>query len=313
VDTPVLELLPDNIKAKATLKIIKEHNGIIVIGAYDTIKELKDFISQIDQPVPQVLIEAIVVDFKTDKIKSEGVEMFLGDKDTTQGGIRKFFPLINTVMDGTEGNLRLGQLENLLNIKRIGRLPKNFFMLISALEKKELAKVISRPQIATLNGHPASITVGQTQYYLIKKESSTPTSGTTTTQTTEEFQTIQADMSLKVTPWVSAAGEITTEISPNFNTPRQSLDSKIPPTIDRRELSSTVRLKDGETIILGGLIRTTEDRTMSQFPLLGRIPWLGRLFRNESVSKNQSELIVYLTPHLYYGSEGSVDIKDIDK
>jgi len=106
---------------------------------------------------------------------------------------------------------------------------------------------------------------------------------------------------LEITPWVSSSGEVTTEIHPEFNTPVGNFNSEVPPTINSRVLDSTVRLKDGETIILGGLIQDTESVNYNKVPILGDIPLLGKLFRNRSIDNSKSELIIFITPYVFYG------------
>lgn len=105
-------------------------------------------------------------------------------------------------------------------------------------------------------------------------------------------------MELKIIPWVSASGEITVEIHPEFSTPKGSLDPTRPPTIDHRILDSTVRLREGETIILGGLRQTIDNVTINKFPILGSIPLVGRLFQNRSKNKTTAELLILVTPYL---------------
>ena len=106
---------------------------------------------------------------------------------------------------------------------------------------------------------------------------------------------------MEITPWVSASGDVTVDIKPEFKTPVGSLSSEVPPTINSRILDSTVRLKDGETIILGGLIQESNVDNVNKVPILGNIPLLGRLFRNKSTSTIKSELVVFVTPHVFYG------------
>ncbi|MCH9032238.1 MAG: hypothetical protein IIB00_08275, partial [candidate division Zixibacteria bacterium] len=88
-------------------------------------------------------------------------------------------------------------------------------------------------------------------------------------------------------------------------------DPDIPPTIDRRVLESMVKVGDGETIVLGGLVSTTETESVKKFPFLGDIPIIGRLFQNKTKTSNKSELMIYITPHVYYGSEGSINIENV--
>ena len=94
---------------------------------------------------------------------------------------------------------------------------------------------------------------------------------------------------------------ITVEIKPDFKTPVGQFSSALPPTINRRALSSTLIIKDGETIVLGGLIQEGETEQSSRVPILGSIPLIGGLFSSTSKSATKTELLIYVTPHLSYG------------
>jgi type IV pilus assembly protein PilQ len=176
------------------------------------------------------------------------------------------------------------------------------------------ANIRSHPKIASLNGHSASIKIGTTQYYLLKSTTIYPSQQTSiSTETSERFEKVEADMSLEVTPYVNTTGELIVDVKPEFNTPAQAFNPEIPPTINRRVLNSTVRLKDGETIVLGGLVQTNKTATVDKLPILGSIPIIGRLFQNRFSVDQNSELMIYITPHVYYGSEGSIDLESVLK
>ncbi|MBN4057058.1 type II and III secretion system protein, partial [bacterium AH-315-J21] len=195
----------------------------------------------------------------------------------------------------------------------LGKLTDKFFVRLSALSNEGKAKVIQRPQIATLNGHTASIAIGTTQYFLLDSKTVYPSAQTdVSTQTSQRFETIEANISLEVTPNVTESGEVIVHIKPEFSTPAgQGFDPDIPPTINKRVIESTVRLRNGETIVLGGIVNSTESVTINKLPILGDIPLLGRLFQNRSSTKNETELMIYITPHIYYGSEGAIDIEEV--
>ncbi len=296
----IIELLPASITSQAALKIIKEHNGLMVIGSHDVIQEAQEFVDQIDFPIPQILIEALVVDYNTTDISEFSLEAGTRPPEDTSRMNFSFFPDIKVDARSDYLNKQLSILSPHLGLSQVGKLPRNFYVKLEAMEQDGKANIRSRPQIATLNGHTASISIGTTQYFILK--SNTPYTNYTQQQPyvteTERFEKITAQMELKITPWVSASGEITVEIHPEFSTPKGSLNSSTPPTIDHRILDSTVRLKDGETIILGGLRQTTDNSTYKKFPILGDIPLLGRLFQNHSKNITESELVVYVTPHL---------------
>lgn len=302
----LLELLPQRITHNAAVQVIKEHNGIMVIGTQDLISETEAFIRQIDYPIPQILLEALVIDFNESDISEFSLEAGLGAQDTSKS-VRWLFPQIEASANGEYMNSQIALYGPKWGLPQVGKLPSDFFVRLKAMEREGKAKIRSRPQIATLNGHTASISIGTTQYFILKTQTPYSSTNQVYVQESQRFETIKAEMLLKITPWVSASGEITTEIHPEFSTPKGSLDPNKPPTIDHRILDSTVRLRDGETIILGGLIQDTELRDYNEFPLLSHIPLLGRLFKSYSNNTSTAELMIYLTPHLYYSESMPTD------
>ncbi|MBN2366352.1 MAG: type II and III secretion system protein, partial [Calditrichaeota bacterium] len=259
-----------------------------------------------DRPIPQILIEALVVDYNYQDIREIQLEAGLKSGstiDSTYGGGDKWFPAIDIYWTGNNANHYLNKLGHFLGVRNIGRLPDDFYLKVKAMEAVGKANIRSKPQIATLNGHTADITIGQTQYYILKTQTPIRDPSQIYIQETQEFQTIEANITLKITPWVSATGEITAEIHPEFNNPVGQFSSTVPPTIQRRALNSTVRMLDGETIVLGGLIQSAETVSITRIPLLGSLPILGRLFQNRNHNISKSELVIYITPHLSYSTE----------
>ncbi|MCB1049821.1 MAG: hypothetical protein H6510_16715 [Acidobacteria bacterium] len=275
---------------KVDLTLVREQNSIMITATQDIIDEVRARIEMIDLPVPQVLIEALVVDFKTDAKDELGVTITNGDNS--------YFPGLDISLEGNrgeDGNFR------------IGRLPSNFGLRVKALAEQGKARIISKPLVATLSGHEAYIEVGLTQAYKLTSESLVG-DNTPRQQTYERIETIEANISLRVIPWVTADGEITSYIEPVFNSFLGQVEDNVPPPISTRRLQSTVRLRDGETIILGGLIEESLRRTDRGVPGLSRIPLLGHLFKNFNRDFTNAELVIYLTPHVYYGNEGSAVI-----
>ena len=109
---------------------------------------------------------------------------------------------------------------------------------------------------------------------------------------------------------MTGEGEITCEIIPDFSEPEGSFSSEVPPTLNKRYVKSSVRLRDGETIVLGGMVKESVSDVHKQVPFLGSIPVIGWLFRNVERVRSKSQLLIFVTPHIYYGAEGSVDIAD---
>jgi len=310
-----LGLIPESVVRGATIQLVKEQNGLMVIGTNDIILELRNFINEIDYPTPQILIEALVVDLqssdlfelgatlgyrtKPDSNFDEGSFATFGTEDSQGRATGGVF-----VQGHGEAANRLFERDgNLFGIKNLGVLPSDFYFRIRALEQEGVMNVRSRPQISTLNGHTASIEIGTKQYFILRSSTPLTSPQSVVLQESERFETIEANVSLKITPWVSASGEVTTEIRPEFNTPVGTFSPDVPPTINSRVLDSTVRLKDGETIILGGLIQEAETANYNKIPIIGSIPLLGRLFSNRSISKTKSELVIFITPYVFYGDE----------
>ena len=288
----VQQTLPQTVVGESTITIVKELNSLLLNGESAKLVELENMIQQMDQPIPQVLIEVMVVDFNYTEDQELGVSVTNGDN--------KIFPELDV---GLEANRDAG------GNFRITRLPSNFEVKIRALESQEKARIISKPHVAALNGHEASIKIGSKQFYRVEQEELVGDQ-TPRLRTSEQIQDIEANIFLKITPWVSGSGEVTTVIEPTFTTFLGAIVDNIPPPISTRELKSTVRLKDGETIILGGLIEKFDTVNHQGVPFFSRIPLLGHLFRNRQTNRRKSELVIYITPHIYYGDEGSVEIID---
>lgn len=310
-----VELLPESIVRGATVQVVKEQNGLMVIGTNDIILELESFIREIDYPTPQILIEALVVDLKSTDLYELGATLGYKarpDSGFNLGNFATFGTLdsegkpgggLTVQGDGKAVNSLFEIDGDLFGVKNLGVLPSDFYFRIQALSQEGVMNIRSRPQIATLNGHTASIEIGTTQYFILRSTTPLRSPQDVVVQESERFETIEANVSLEITPWVSASGEVTTEIHPEFNTPVGSLSPNVPPTINSRVLDSTVRLKDGETIILGGLIQDTDVRSYNKVPILGDIPLLGKLFSNRRTDRVKSELVIFITPHVFYGND----------
>ncbi len=304
----IVDLIPQSISAQAMLKPMREQNGLVVVAASDAVSQLQEYIHEIDRPVAQVLIEALVVDYDLSNGSQLGVGAGYKTAADTVTPTASLLPALNIQMGGNTINAALqgvGTISLLgkdIGIANLGKLPGDFYLNLKAMEQKGLANVRSRPLLATINGYPATLSIGTTQYFLLN--TTTPyasQSNSVVLQQSQSFQTIEANVKLELTPYVGANGLIVVDIKPDFKTPVGQLSPNIPPTINQRSLSSTVEVKEGETIVLGGLIQETETENRTQVPILGSIPLLGTLFSSTTKSKEKSELIIYVTPHISYG------------
>ncbi len=241
----MIENIPQSITSQAVVKPVREQNGFVVIATNDVISEFNDYINEVDKPVPQVLIEALVVDYDLTKGSTFGVNAGIKNTVDTTAQDYTIIPGINYTSNGTSINATLKQIGSInlfganIGVANLGTLPSNFYLNLQAQETNGVANVRSRPLIATLNGYPASLSIGTTQYYELN--TTVPYNGqgnTTVFQTTQNFQTIQADVKLEITPYVGANGMIFVDIKPDFKTPVGQLTASVPPTINERSMSS---------------------------------------------------------------------------
>ncbi len=310
----LIKIIPVSVSAKVAVTIVQGQNGFVATGTSATINELEQFVESFDLPQAQVLIEALVVDFSTDYLREFSIVANNSGKAAADASNEQYYPDVQLNTGGKAADQALQDIAGRLGVSNLGHLSDDFYIRLRALSREGKANIRSRPIIAALNGREASINIGTTQYYLLKSETVyAGTSQTPTTQISQRFETIKADISLKVTPWVTATGEIIVDITPEFNTPQGQFDPDIPPTINHRTLHSTVRLSEGETIVLGGLVQSSENTRIDKVPLLGEIPILGRIFQNRITSSTEAELMIFLTPRVYYGSEGAVEVSDYER
>jgi type II secretory pathway component GspD/PulD (secretin) len=192
----------------------------------------------------------------------------------------------------------------------IDRIPEDYFLFIRFLESQDKAKVLAQPSIVTLNGNKASINVDETQYFAING----PAYLTNNEPVVAKVQPITFGIKLDITPWISKGGQITAEIAPVVS----NSDGKTGdyPNISQRAITTTVRLEDGQTIMLGGLVKNQETDALRKIPFFGDIPFIGVLFRNTVKVRTKSNLVVYITPHILtrgYSVDLKQELKNLEK
>ncbi|MBK7980277.1 MAG: hypothetical protein IPK06_09845 [Ignavibacteriae bacterium] len=170
----LIKNLPKNLFPTVTVSLSIEHNGLVLMGNNDDIYSMMDYIKSIDQPVPQVMIEALVVDYNLDDLFELGVTLGRGDS-TKLMQQDSWFPGINATAGGNRINKFLTDVASLkifgldLDIGKLGKLPGDFFANIKMLEENGIANIKSRPLLSTLNGHTASLKIGTTQNYIFNE------------------------------------------------------------------------------------------------------------------------------------------------
>lgn len=191
--------------------------------------------------------------------------------------------------------------------------------LINFLKTQGNVKIVSNPKIMTLNNQPAIINVGEEINYRYSTGSST-TATTTTPLTTESYEagSTFVGVTLDITPQVTDDGYIVLKINPVVSeVSKENIDpltntAYLAPNVKIRQLSSIVRVKDGDKVLVGGLISKKDDIADTSVPGLSAIPLLGNAFKSSAKTTTKSEMIIVLIPHIVNGKQ-SPSLETLDK
>ena len=289
-----------------------EATNSLIISASDAVfNNLRAVIEKLDVRRAQVFIEALIAEITTDKASQLGVQWFVGDQKSggSLGAVSNFpgsgAGIISAAVDPTSlasaGGLTLGFVGESITVD--GRQIRGLGALARALEGKNIANIMSTPNLLTLDNAEAKIVVGQNVPFLTGSYSqSTGTGGTV-----NPFQTIErkdVGLTLKIKPQISEGGTIKLQIFQENSNVVGSAGAQDLIT-NKRSIETTVLVDDGNTVVLGGLIEDTITDSTQAVPLLGRIPLLGWLFKSNEKTKKKTNLMVFLRPIIVRGPEGS--------
>ena len=187
--------------------------------------------------------------------------------------------------------------------------------IIKFLNTQGDVKAISSPRVMTMNNQPALISVGKELFYKIKSSSTASSGGGAVAAEGEIVDSVFAGILLDITPEIDANGMITLKINPSISDTVNNVESdgttrEIPPDLIRRQISSVVKIKDGQHAILGGLIVSKTGIKLNKVPLLGDIPFLEYAFKHEEKINQVEELVFIVTPHIIRNDK-SVSLKDL--
>ena len=284
-------LLQKAISSKGDIRINEATNSLVITDFPASVDKVKAVLKDIDIPPIQVLIEAKLVDITEKDYQNFGVTYTVDYKPA--GDIKGLFDRKtgyqeelagSQTMAGPSSTLSGGQLKiTALTFKGLSGT-----VTLDALIQDQKAHLLASPSIATLSGKEARIIIGERYPYKEKTQ--------TTTGTTETTKFVDIGTTLRVTPQVSPDGFITMYVHPEVSSLTSSLDAG--PRVSTREADATIRVRDGETIIIGGLIKRQDDRTKGRVPIIGHIPILGWLFNKASSDLTSTELVVFITPRI---------------
>lgn len=269
-------------------------NLIIAEGSPGAIDQVRELLAELDRPLDQVMVDLKVVDISDNGTKTLGVTW--GSPGTNFAVATQF----NEYAVG-QGISRNGNGTVTLDPLNIPGTPANVPVAIGAFARSPLAiaasiqflvtqneaKILAAPRVAAISGEESLIHIGD-KYPIVYFD---PRAG--------QFQVQYVDIGIKldVTSTVKADGYVLIDVRPEVSTLLELINNQYPRTAVRI-IETKMRVKDGDTIIIGGLIREEDIQNVSKIPLLGDLPVLGPLFRTVSVTKNRNEVVLMMTPNI---------------
>lgn len=285
----ILDFLPKDLTESLQVIEFIELNSLLVTGPTYQIDELDQFIKKIDLVVPVVLIEVIIMYVNNTYTVSTGIQAGIGNAPKTTGGT--IFPNV----DLSIGSGKINEILNGAGWINLGKVTPNFYVTLQAMETQGLIDMQSTPKLSTLNGHEATMSIGNTEYYL---EEQTQLFGTQIPQqtTTESYKAVNAELSVKIKPVVSGDEQITLEIEVKQSDFTERISKTAPPGTVNRNFTSQIRVKNQEMILLGGLMDNRASDSGSGTPLLSRIPVIKWFFSSRKHENSNSKLSILIRP-----------------
>jgi type II secretory pathway component GspD/PulD (secretin) len=238
-------------------------NAIVVSGNEEIQRTARQFVRSIDVASPQVLFEVRVADIQPENLQSDvGIEF---------GG----FDFNGQPMSGA-ATYAFARNSIAVNAR------------LNALVTEGHAQILATPKLVTLNNKEADLLIGQTYpviYYDARLGG-------------QQVQFVDIGVKLRLTPTIGPDGSVTAEMHPEYSAIQGFVGGY--PVIANRKVDSTLRVKDRQTIVLGGLLRDIDAQTISKLPGLGDIPIIGKIFQNRLRTRERDEVVFLITPHVIY-------------
>ncbi|HLY04446.1 MAG TPA: type II secretion system secretin GspD [Rhizomicrobium sp.] len=268
------------------------NNALVILATPREYAVIQDALKQLDVAPLQVLLEAAIAEVTLNKSTQFGFQYFY-QPNSTPNSLSTFSLTNAATIASPPASPLLAALPGFTYMFSNGN---SLNVVLSALANVTHVDVLSAPEVLVLNNQTAKLQVGD-QVPIITA-TATSTIDTNAPQV-NSVQYLATGVILQVTPRVNKGGQVMMDIDQEVAEPLTTTSSTInSPTIQQREITSSVSVADGETIALGGLFSNQVSKTNTGIPLLQDIPYLGHLFSNTSDSVNRDELMVLITPHV---------------
>ncbi|MHB1014980.1 MAG: type IV pilus secretin PilQ [Desulfurivibrionaceae bacterium] len=262
-----------------SITLANRGNCLVIRDRADNISRLRDMLTELDQPIPQVQIEARIVSISNEAKKQLGIIWGYNNYRDAAALANKVNPITTSI------NLPAAQPTTSLAFGFI-RQNINLNVELQAMQSDSLLEILSSPSVLVLDGKEAEIKQGKEVPYV---------TGTSTTINTS-FR--EANLGLKVKPTVLRDGYVILDVAVTNDSVDQTTTNATGPLINRQSISTNLFLEDNVTVVIGGILLKNKNRLSSKVPGLGDIPLLGNLFKNSDKTDDQTELMVFITPRI---------------
>jgi len=268
------------------VKIVAESttNSLAITTYKRNFPAIEKIIKDLDVMLPQVLIEVKIVEVTLNDDTKFGVE-WMWEKTTTAGGKNYL----------QNGSTNFGLTDEVFGLK-YGVINGALDILLLSLEKNTKVNILSTPRILTQDNHEATINIGQEVPYL-ESTQQTSTGGVLTSYAFKDVGVI-----LTVLPRINKSETVTMTVDQQINSLIEFTLFNAP-VITKREATAAVTVKDGQTMIIGGIIQDNKTETINKVPIISSIPLIGRFFQRKNTTTEKTELMVFITPHIIHTPE----------
>lgn len=286
------EIIADKISKDGKVRLNAATNQLIVTDTITKQETIKKILEDVDIPPAQVRIETKLIDISHTDLDNLGVKW-------QTSALTEPMTFIDRMV-GRKHKTKLTQADYVNNTGSSADLTAGQFVIafsqgsatvtatIDALIRGRKARIIANPAITALNNVEARITIGEK--YPIREQTQTSTG------TLETTRFVDVGTTLKVTPKINHDNTIQLTIHPEVSSVASTITDG--PRITTREADTTVIVKDGDTLIMAGLLSTNDNFTKTRIPVLGYLPIIGMLFSSQDKDKEQKELVIFMTPHI---------------
>ncbi len=297
-ESNIKEIIERMLSEHGKIMVDKRTNSLIIKDIPIQFLQIEKVIARLDTMTPQVMIEAEIIETTMDMARFIGTEWggLTGEILTFSGPRRTTgFPFPDRLTKDVAREVTLGIFS-----------ASELRAILKFMEREGEARFLARPRILTLNNETATISI-MTEESIARIETVDPVTG----RITHAFERQEVGTILNVTPTINEEGFVTMLIEPEVS--RTKVSRIDPDTRDpkRRSASAKVMVRDGETVVIGGLKSTESIETYRKVPLLGDIPILGFLFRSEQIEKKETHLMVFVTPHIVMQEHVITKMEDI--